>query len=260
MSTVPRLSHVLALAAAVASCGILLNWIEWPQAGLAVEFSGLMLAAIVTSLPVLQPPNRDWPTLRLSFVVEFTSLMIFGAHPTMLVAGCGLLTRDLSDPQRSGRGRQRFARAATVVVSLQASDWAYRALGETLTPLVWPWHAAPIAAGVFVYCVVTSASADILVPLFGKRPIEGGWRWWPKRVLRECPVHVIAASVAVAFVELIDQHNWAMLAVTAAPLYLAYRGYSDYVNRLEQEHRRSEAIESLHDGVCILDRAGRVTL
>jgi diguanylate cyclase (GGDEF)-like protein/PAS domain S-box-containing protein len=260
MSTVPRATHVLALAAAVALFGILLNWIEWPLAGRTWEFSGLMLAAVLTSLPALQPPNRDWPTLRPAFVVEFTSLIMFGAHPTMLVAGCGLLTRDLSDPERSGRGWQRFARPATVVVALQAAALAYDALSGALAPLAWPWHAAPIAMGVLAYCAVSSVSADILVPLFARHPIDGGWRWWPKRVLQECPVHVIAASVAVGFVEIIAQHNWAMLAVTVAPLYLAYRVYADHINRLEQEHRRGEAIESLHDGVCILDRTGRVTL
>jgi diguanylate cyclase (GGDEF)-like protein/PAS domain S-box-containing protein len=260
MSTVPRASHVLALAGAVGVCAILLNWIEWPLAGRAFELSGLMLAAIVTSLPALQPPNRDWPALRLSFVVEFAALMIFGAQPAMLVAVCGMLTRDLSDPERSGRPWNRFARAATIVISLQAADWVYRALGETLNHLGWPWQAAPIAAGVFAYCVVTSASADILVPLIAKRPIPGAWRWWPTRVVREYPVHFIAASVAVGLVEIIAQRNWAMLLVTAVPLYLAYRVYSDHVDRLEREHRRSEAIESLHDGVCILDRTGRVTL
>ena len=260
MSTVPRPTNVLALAAALALFGIFLNWIAWPLAGRTWEFSGLMLAAVLTSLPALQAPNRDWPALRPAFVVEFTSLLMFGAQPTMLVAGCGLLTRDLSNPERSGRRWQRFVRPATVVVALQAAALAYDALAGPLAPLAWPWQAAPIAMGVLAYCAVSSASADILVPLFARHPIDGGWRWWPKRVLQECPVHVIGASVAAGFVEIIAQRNWAMLAVTVAPLYLAYRVYADHINRLEQEHRRSEAIESLHDGVCILDHTGRVTL
>src|SRR5688500_11484647 len=185
MSTVPRASHVVALAAAVGVCALLLNWLEWPLPGRAFELSGLMLAAIVASLPVVQPPNRDWPALRSSFVVEFTALMMFGAHPAMLVAACGLLTRELSDPQRAVRPWTRFARAATTLVSLQAAAWTYSTLGESLNPLGWPWQAAPIAAGVFAYCVVSSASADILVPLFAKRSIQGAWRWWPKHVVQE---------------------------------------------------------------------------
>src|SRR5688572_17714294 len=165
MLTVPRASHVVALAAAVVVCAILLNWLEWPVPGRAFELAGLMLAAIVASVPAVQPPNRDWPALRSSFAVEVTALMMFGAQPAMLVSACGLLTRHLSDPQRVGRPWTRFARAAATLVSLQAAAWAYSTLGEAFNHLGWPWQAAPIAAGVFAYCVVSSVSADILVPL-----------------------------------------------------------------------------------------------
>ena len=38
------------------------------------------------------------------------------------------------------------------------------------------------------------------------------------------------------------------------------RTYRDYVSRLDDEHRRSEVIESLDQGMCVVDGAGRVTL
>jgi len=260
MLTFPRLSHVLALAAAVVVGGILLNWAAWPDAGRGLEFSGLMLAAVLASLPFLQPSNRDWPALRLPFVVEFTSLLMFGPHPTMVVAGCGLLARELSDSPSSRPSWQRLQRGAAVIVSLQAAGWTYATLGGTLDRFVWPSQAAPIAAAVFAYCVVTSISADILEPLFSRRSVRSAWRWWPIRLLQECPVHFVAASVAVVLIEAIARQNWEVLAVAAAPLCLAYLVYANHVSRLEVEYRRGEAIESLHDGICILDHSGRVTL
>ena len=260
MLTIPRLSHVLTLAAGVVLLGLFLGWSGWPQDGRGTEFSALMLAAIAAGLPALQPPNMGWPALRLAFVVEFAALMMFGPHPTMLVAASGLAARHLSHPQRADRWAPRVLATATVMGSLQAAGWAYGALGGTLNQFAWPWQAAPVAAAVFAYCVVTSASNNILTPLFEWRSIEGAWQWWPKRLLQEGPVHFVGASVAVGAVEMIVQRKWEVLVVTAAPLYLAYRVYCDHVSQLEQEQRRGEAIESLHDGLCILDSAGNVTL
>ena len=258
MPTYPRPSHVLLLVIAAGLSGLLMSWIGWPQS-LATEFAGLMLAAILASLPVLQPVNRDWPVLRPAFVIEFASLLIFGAHPTMLVAACGLVTRELSDPHRIGPRWPRALRAAAVLAALQAAAWAYRTIAGILEPPAWPWQALPVVAGVLAYCMVTSASADILAPLIARHP-GVPWRRWPRRLLQESPVHVVGASVAVGLVEMVVQARWDVMAVAAAPLYLAYRGYSDHVSRIEQERRRSEAIDSLDDGVCIVNGAGRITL
>ena len=257
MPTRPRPSHVLALAAAVVAFGFLLYWVGWPQGGRSLEFSGLMLAAMAMSLPALQPANRDWPALRSAFVVEFASLMLFGPTATMLVAACGAMTRGLSDPVRPNSLWALLLRTATIMASLQAAAWTHRALGGTVGTFMWPWQTVPIAVGVLAYCVIVSASADILAPLLSKRPIN---RAWPRGVLQGFPIYFISASVAIGLVELIVRGRWELLPVAAAPLYLAYRVYSEYANGLEHEHRHQELIESLNQGVCSVDTSGQVTL
>jgi diguanylate cyclase (GGDEF)-like protein/PAS domain S-box-containing protein len=246
----PGLLRVLILTTVVSVLGILLSF----------QLSLLMLAAIVTSLPALQPSNRDWRTLRLSFVCEFAAVMIFGTLPAMLVAACGMVARFIVDQERSRRTWDLLVDAVTIMLSLQAAAWAYRALGGTPGPFVWPWQAVPAAGGVLAYCVVTSVVADILVPLVRTRALDASVRSWPQRLLQDCPVYLVGASVAVGLVEMLARRHWAVLAVGAVPAYLAYRVYCEHVKRLEQEHRRSEAIECLNDGVCILDRAGQITL
>ncbi len=261
MPAIFRLSHVLILTIAVSVLGLLLSWVGWPDPGRGLEFSGALFAAIAASLPWLQPTGRDWPTLRLSFVVEFASLLLFGPYPALVVAACGIVTRELSEPSARSPWL-RLLKAATVGASLQAAAFAYATLGGTfrIFMLSWPWQAVPVAAAILFYCIVTSVSAGIEARLFGRAPIKGAWRWWPKRVAQDCPVYFVGASAAVGLVEMIAQHQWDVLAVAAAPLYLAYRLYGGYVTRLELERRRGEAIETLHDGVCIVDHGGAVTL
>ena len=78
--------------------------------------------------------------------------------------------------------------------------------------------------------------------------------------LRGCAVHLVAASAAAGLVEMFVQRHWDVLVVTAIPLVLAYWVYADHEARLEEERRRSEAMNAAGDGVCILDRTGRVIL
>ena len=253
-----RWSAVVALAAIAIGAGVLLGLADWPQSGRTLEFSGLILAAILTSaLATQQSTAKDWATMPPSFVIDFTSLLLLGPDATMLVAITGTVTQRLTDSQRSHPLRRMLLNAATVMVATQGAGFAHRALGGTMGPFMWPWQGVPIAAAVVAYCFVKSASAEIIVPLFTRQPVN---RSWPKSMLRGCPSYVIGASLAVGLIEVIEHRMWEVLPVGAVPLYFAYRAYCAHVNRLEEEHRRREVIESLDQGMSVIDSNGRVTL
>ena len=62
--------------------------------------SGLILAAILTSALVLPPSTmRDWATMPPSFIIDFTTLLLFGPDAAMLVAVTGTVTRRLTDSE-----------------------------------------------------------------------------------------------------------------------------------------------------------------
>ena len=134
-------------------------------------------------------------------------------------------------PQRLHPLRRLLLNAATAMVAAQAAGFAHRSLGGTPGGFSWPWQGVPIAAAVIAYCLVKSASAEIIVPLFTRQPIN---RSWPKSMLPGCPNYFIGASLAVGLVEVIDHRMWEVLPVAAVPLYFAYRAYCAHVNRLER--------------------------
>jgi diguanylate cyclase (GGDEF)-like protein/PAS domain S-box-containing protein len=237
---------------------MLLGLAGWPQPHRTLEFSGLILAAILTSaLAMQQPATGDRATMPPSFVIDFTSLLLFGPNATMLVATAGTVTQGLADSQRSYPSSRMLLNAATVMVATQAAGLAHQALGGTMGHFAWPWQGVPIAAAVVGYCFVKSASTEVIVPLFTRQPVN---RSWLKSGLRGCPNYFIAASLAVGLVEVIDHGMWEVLPVAAVPLYFGYRAYRHYMNRLEDEHRRREVIESLDEGMSVVDSDGRVTL
>ena len=227
------------------------QYIELVKAHRILEFSGLILAAILTSgLSVRRSTTGDWATMPPSFVVDFTSLLLFGPNATMLVATAGTVTQRLTDSQRSHASRRMLLNAATVMAATQAAGFVHRALGGTMGHFAWPEQGVPIAAAVVAYCFVKSASAEIIVPLFTRQPVN---RSWPKSLLRGCPSYFIGASVAVGLVEVIDHRMWEVLPVAAVPLYFFYRAYCAHVIRLEEEHRRREVIDPLDHGMSVVD-------
>ena len=253
-----RQSGVFAFASIGVGAVLLAGYAGWLQPYEAIEFSGLILAAILTSaLALQQSATEDRATMPLSFVIDFISLLLFGPHATMLVVAAGAIAQGLTDSQRAHPVRPVFLNAATGMVAAQAAGAAHLALGGTMGHFMWPWQAVPIAAAIVAYCFVRSVSGEVIAPLFARRPVN---RSWPKRFLTSCPTYVIGASVAVALVEVIDHRMWEVSLVAAVPLLFTYRAYSAYLGRLEGEHRHREVLESREQGMSVVDSNGLVTL
>ena len=193
-----------------------------------------------------------------SFIIDFVSLLLLGPHATTLVATAGTVTNGLTDSDRSQPIRRTVLNTAIVIVAIQASGYAYAALtAATDLFTVWPGEGLPIAAAVIAYCFVKSVSVEIILPLVTRQPIN---RSWPKNLLRGCPTYVIGASVAVGLVEVIDRHAWDILPVAAVPLYFGYCAYCAHANRVDEDRRRRDVIDSVDQGISVLDGSGRVTL
>jgi len=237
---------------------VLLGFAGWPQPNRTLEFSILIGAAIVTSafgLP--RPATKDWATMAPAFVVDFISLLLLGPHATMLVAGAGTITEGLTNSTSASWIGRTLLNTAIVLTSIQAAGAAYGALAGAVSEFGWPMQGVPIAAAVVAYCFVKSALAEIILPLVTRQSIN---RSWPTNFLRGCPIYVIGASIAVALVEVNDQQAWQILPVAVVPLFFAYRAYSGQSDRLEEESRRREMIDSLEQGLSVVDSSGLITL
>ena len=162
----------------------------------------------------------------------------------------GAIAGRFAHPQPAHPLRAVLANGVISVAAIQSAGFAHESLGGTLGHFTWPWQAVPIGAAVVGYCFVKGASADVIAPLVARQPVN---RSWPTRVLHACPTYSSARASRSALVEMIDHRAWEVLAVAALPLYFAYRAYCDYVRRLEDEHHRAQVIDSLNEGMCVVD-------
>jgi diguanylate cyclase (GGDEF)-like protein/PAS domain S-box-containing protein len=253
-----RLKYVAGVAAAAVGAALLLDKAGLLQPDKPVEFSGLIAVGILLSALAAQPSvTEDRATMPPSFVIEFAALLIFGAHAALVVAVAGAVARGFAHSEREHQYRRTLMNVVTVAAATQAAGFAHIALGGTLGHFEWPMQGLPIAAALVVYCFVKVVSAEVARPLLRKQPVD---KMWPARLVLDAPIYFTGAGVAVGLVEIIDHQVWTLLPVAAVPLYCALRTYGDYVNRLDAEHRRREVIESLDQGMCVVDNGGRLTL
>ena len=258
MGTLPRYSGLFVFAAIATGGVLLLGLSGWPQPDRALEFSGLIVAAILTAVIAVQrPAAEDRGMTPAFFVIHFTSLLLVGPFATIIVAAAGAITFVLADTQQTRPLSRTLVNLVTIVTAIQAAGLVHRALGGTLGHFVWPWQGAPIGAAVLTYSIVRSGVADVLVPLLSGQAIN---RSWLTRLLQDCPHAFIGAGIAVALTEVVDHRMWEVLPVAALPLYFAHQAYCSYVRQFEYEHGSLEAIESIDQGMSVIDGAGRITL
>lgn len=251
-----RPGHLTSLATPAAAVGgaLLLGLSGWPPRAAGVAYACLVVAALLNSiLENRRPTKTDAQSMPLSFVVDFTALLLLGPIMATLVAVVGAVTLTF------GRSRRRpaFANIGTSVAAIQTAGLTHSALGGALGPFDWPWHALSIGAAAMSYCLVRIGSAGILTPLLTNQPVN---LQWSVIALRSSPNYVLGASVVVIIVEIISRQVWQLLPVAAVPLYFLYHAYVRYQDRLDREHRGLEVVESLDQGMCFIDVNGQITL
>ena len=242
---------ILAAAAALAATG-------WPQPNRMPEVCGLVLAAMVAS--VLRSEGRAarvWTTVPLSFVIDFTALLLLGPQAMLLVAAAGVVVHGLANPRRPHPVRSGMIYAAVTLAAALAAGVAHHFAGGTIATFAWPRQGLPIALAVAAYCAVKSLSFNVLIRLATRQPIDSAW---PAHLIRAVPGFVIAAAVAVGMATLLEHRAWEVALVAAAPVLFAYHAYSAHIARIDEERRRQEIREFLDQGMSVVDRAGLVTL
>jgi diguanylate cyclase (GGDEF)-like protein/PAS domain S-box-containing protein len=199
-------------------------------------------------------PSHLFP---LIVVGEFTSLLMFGPHAAAAVAVAGALVLAFGERARSQPIGDLIRNAITAVAAVEAAGLVHRVLGGTTGHFVFPFQALPIAASIAVYSSIVAVSRNLVTPLLQKRAVNPAWT---TEALQQSGIHVIAAALAVGIVELVDHRMWALVLVAALPLYCAHRAYVGYVDRLEEDDRRREVVESMDEGMAVVDGSGHITL
>jgi diguanylate cyclase (GGDEF)-like protein/PAS domain S-box-containing protein len=221
-------------------------------------FVALTLAAVATSAVKLHlPTTRSRATMSASFVIDFASLLLLGPQPTILVATAGALSQMILGSRRRNPLHRTLFNVASFAVTIVVTGWVYLELGGSIGSLDLPQDITPLAVATTTYFLINSGMVALIVSLSTAKNVFLVWR---HNFLWSGPNYFIGAGVAATLTETITHELWGFLPVVAIPIYLTYRAYRVYAGRLEEEHRHREIIESLNEGMAVVDRDGAVRL
>lgn len=251
-------AQVFIVALAIAAGTLLVTLIEFPDIETLPEFLALVALSVVTSaLKLPLPTIKNRTTMSASFVVDFTAMLVFGAHATMLVAAAGGVSQSLFGGIRRNPPHRTIFNAACFIVTIEATGFAFRLFGGSTGHFVWPDAVAPLVAAAMTYFLVNSGLIALVVSLSSRQPVT---RVWQQNFLWSGPNYFIGALAGAAFATVIADELWAFLPLAAVPVYLTHRAYRVYAGRLADEHRHRQVIESLNEGMAVIDARGVVTL
>ncbi len=249
---------VAAVAGSLLAVAAVLGAAGWPQPNRIPELTGLVAAAMLAcALTTERRATRLWTTVPLSFVIDFTALLLLGPQAMVLVAAAGVVMHGLTNPRQPQPLRSAMFHAVVTLAAALAAGAAHQFSGGTIARFAWPEQSVPIVLAVVAWCAVKGVSFNVLIRLVTRQPID---RAWPAHFIHAVPGFVIGSGLAVGFVTLIEQRMWEVAVVAAAPLYFAYRAYAGHVSRIDEECRRQEVREFLDQGMSVVDDAGLVTL
>jgi diguanylate cyclase (GGDEF)-like protein/PAS domain S-box-containing protein len=191
----------------------------------------------------------------VALVLQFATLLVFGVAAATVVAAGATLVGWALQAGRPLRPVPMIMEMITAIAAIQAAGVVYSGLKAT-TGVSWPAHAFPLGFAVVAYAAVTGTLTEYVFPIVRRQPVNPAWIG---AVLGRFEMCVMAAAVAVGFVELIEQRMWATLVLAAVPLFFLYRRYVDHLQRVEDDERRREVVGALDEGMCVIDGNGRVS-
>ena len=220
------------------------------------EFVVLLAASVLaSSLRLRLPLGTSASNLSISYSVDFAALLLIGREMTMLVAGASAGAQSVFGTNRRNPTFRILFNAAALVLTVQAAGMTFTHFGGRPGELDFQSIAKPLVASALAYYLVNTFIVATAVGLASRQRV---WTVWQTNFLWTAPSYFVGAGAAAAGAVLWTTSQWWLLPLAAAPVYLTFRSYRMYVDRIASEKRHKEEVLRLHgDTVSALEAARR---
>jgi diguanylate cyclase (GGDEF)-like protein/putative nucleotidyltransferase with HDIG domain len=212
--------------------------VNWSSADM-VKYLGFLLMAICSSGMRISVPGMPG-TLSLNFVFVLFGLVDLSVGETVMLGTVVTLVQCLWKRDRRGRPAQVIFNTAAMAVAIAITEQVYHS----------PWMAANHVDPTIRLAVATSAlfflntlPVALVISLAEHRRFSAVWRecyFW------SLPYYLGGAAVAQALASANKFIGYPAVLLTGPVVYLIYRSYRLYLERLEDEKKHVEEVSSLH--------------
>ena len=226
---------VMALAGAV--CFALAFW-HW-QSSDPLKFVCYLIAALLASSLKVTLPGIEG-TLSVNFLFTLLGILELSLPETLLIGLASTLAQFYWKPARQLKRVQLIFNVSQVTVSSAIAYGAYKLV--VIYVLHAPGPLALLVAAITHYGCNTAAMS-IIIGLTEDKPFA---KVWTNCYLWSFPYYMVGAAAA-GLVNFLNRHiGWQSSLLVLPPIYLMYRSYRLYLEKLETEKRHVEQVSSLH--------------
>ena len=229
----------IGLLTAVGISVVLLSCINWESPDL-LKYGGFLMVAIFSSGLRIRVPGVTG-TLSLTFLfVLFGVVQLTPSETVILGAGVTLIQCYWNQPQRP-RTAQVIFNISSMALAIFATEYIYNA----------PWliadnhdSALRLAAATCTLFVLNTVPVAVVISLAEERPLVPVWKecyfWSLPYYMGGAVVAQTAGFLANSFV------GWQTVLLTGPVVYLIYRSYGLYLQRLADEKKHADEVSGLH--------------
>jgi diguanylate cyclase (GGDEF)-like protein/PAS domain S-box-containing protein len=210
---------------------------------LAVFASLLVASSLASGLKLRLPLGTSASNLSISYTFDFAALILLGTGPATIVAGFSAWTQSQFTTNRHNPAYRIAFNIAALVLTVQAAGFTFEYLGGVPGNFNVLATAKPLVATALVYYIVNTGLVGMAVALATGQRI---WTAWHANFLWTAPSYFVGAGAAAGAISIWQgAHGW-LLPLAAAPVYLTFRSYRVYVDRIASEkHHNAEAVRLL---------------
>jgi hypothetical protein len=129
----------------------------------ALFLSLIVLSCLASALKVRLPLTRSASTMSVSYVVDFTALLLLGPEPTVVVAAASAVAQSTVNVRKGNPHYRTLFNIAAMVLTIECSGIVFGWSGGGAGHLGWPQVATPLLAAATAYYLANTASVSIAV-------------------------------------------------------------------------------------------------
>ena len=211
---------------------------EWESADL-VKYTGFLLMAVCCSGMRISVPGMPG-TLSLNFIFVLFGLVDLSASETVVLGAIVTVVQCLWNHERKARRAQVIFNTSVMTVAISLTEQVYRSswlIGHQVDPSL------RLAIATFALFLLNTLPVALVIALAEQRTFRSVWRecyFW------SLPYYLGGAAVGQALSYANKYIGWPTVLLTGPVLYLIYRSYRLYLQRLEDEKKHVEEVSSLH--------------
>jgi putative nucleotidyltransferase with HDIG domain len=229
--------YIVGLALAASVC-LAIAAAQWHSSD-PVKFGCYVVAALLASSLKVSLPGIEG-TLSVNFLFTLLGILELSLPEALTIGLASTLAQFYWRPARKLKRIQLIFNLSQVTVSSSVAYGAYRLV------VIYVLHAAgPLAllVAAITHFGCNTAAMSTIIGLTEDKPVSKVWR---DSYLWSFPYYMVGAAAA-GLVHFLNRHiGWQSSLLVLPPIYLMYRSYRLYLERLETKKKHAEQVSSIH--------------